>query len=468
MPIDVLPGEHGGPRTIISGPVIGIDTKSAVNLGDEATGLAENRWASLQNMRLINGQPVRMDGSTLYATSFVMPDNVAPIAAYSYTNSDGTQIWVAVSAAGIAYTVAVAGGAATFTERRNTLSAAQVFMAGIQVGDYMVLTDRTNGHWKWDGTNFIPLGAKMVSTFEASETWTGGTANTTTYRQGIQSRNAAPVDGGTVNLERTITDTNFTTGLLLAKAYPTTGTVVARIHFFVNLTNQAQLDTALSFIRFGNAADTVYFQATASLWGTLAAGWNEVFINLTAFVSTGAPVWTDIDKILIRTVDTAGGAQVSAIYDDLYITYAATEVMPPCAVNSELKSVYFAGDTTTNGRSAFQFAKAGGPDQFDATAFNQIKEKDGTNVSGMFPFYNQLFLTKENSCHSISVSLTGTVYPAYNFDLQQVTTEHGCTSHRSLLESDKKIYMHWRGRFGGTMDRRRSTCPTTWSPRYST
>jgi len=460
MPISVVAeslgqgqGTGSGRDTIITGPVVGIDTKSAVNAGDTGTATSESRWESLQNFRVVNGQPVRMDGSTLYATSFVTPDNASPLLAAPYIDADGNLVWVVITAAGTAYTVAVAGGVATFTQRFTGLSTSPLFWSSIQLGDYLIACNRTDGHWKWDDNNFLPLGARNITDCESDQDgqWTSETAEATVIKEGLQSYKRTVGAAGTAAMTFTpTTNLDLSDGLLLGKAYTEAN---AKVGFYIRVTDASEVNEASCFYEIATSSGVHELQEAANAsWYDVATGatvvfadntWFRIEIPLDEMTETGTFNLADIDSITISM--TSDGLAYDYYVDGFYIIYDT--VMPPAAVNSEFKNVYFSGDSTTNGRSAFQYAKAGAPDEYDATAFNQVKEKDGTNLSGLHPFYNQLFITKENSCHSMSVSLSGTVYPSYNFDLQQITLEHGCSSHRSLLESDKKIWMFWRGEF---------------------
>jgi hypothetical protein len=448
MPINSSQDERSGAISVgIYGPIVGIDTKSGLVLGESGTSVLPEHFESLQNMNLKNGIPVRMNGSTLFATGFVMPDGDHPVLLAQYlpsTTPTLTANYIAIGQNGIAYRVVVSGGTATFTQIRAGLTPnlSEKFWSHLQLENYLIACNRVDGHFKWDGHNFIPLGAKMISDMEPDETWTNGTAVTTAgqFREGTQGQSRQST-GTPVTITRTITDTNFLTGLLLADNYDTTGPSVARIHFFLYVPTAANVDTTNTFLRFGNAADTAYFQAAASLWGPLTNGLNEISIGLDKFVATGAPVWTDIDKITF-SFDTTG-ATMTFVVDDLYIRYSASETMPAAQVSAELKNIYMAGDGTTD-RSNLYFAKANAPDQFDPLAFLSIKANDGSNITGAKKYYNQVFLTKETSCHSLSVDIAGTIYPNYRWDRIEITTQHGCTSHRGIVEYDRQLYLPWR------------------------
>jgi hypothetical protein len=111
------------------------------------------------------------------------------------------------------------------------------------------------------------------------------------------------------------------------------------------------------------------------------------------------------------------------------------------------------GARSTADPSMFYFSRVQAPDEYSATALFPINEDDGDTVAGMHPYYNQVLITKDNTCHSVSGTVAGTVYPNYNLELILVTTEHGGSSHRALVQAGKYIYIWWRGevhRYNGT------------------
>jgi hypothetical protein len=232
---------------------------------------------------------------------------------------------------------------------------------------------------------------------------------------------------------------NLVAGLILARTYNTT---TDRISFQVNLSVAANLDTALSYVRFGDVADANYFQALASTWGTLANGWNLVRIARSDFTTTGAPNWNSIAKVTFF-VDAVAGQNVTAIFDDVYVMYNAASTMPAGQVCASWKNIVVTGRPDAN-PSDLNYSKVSAPDEYDANAVLPVDANDGAVVTGLHPYYDQLIVTKDNTVLSLAVRLEGTTYPSYTFGLKRITIEHGCSSHRSLVEAAGRVFMWWR------------------------
>lgn len=442
MPIRVIPGEGGELTVEYTGPWQGLDTESP------AMQLRENHLPGLQNVDLPAGVPTRIDGFALHATGFDTGTSVPNLLA-RYIPSSGSAFYITADESGQVYSHVSAGGAPTII-RRGLSTTTGLYWTHTQIGDFLIIANPTDGNYKWDGNRLIPLGALYVADMESGEdaTWTGGAVEATTIREGTQARTRTST-GALVTMVRDPTAAlNLIDAPLEAEDYNTT---TDRISFYINLDVAANLDTATSYVRFGNVADTVYFQAAASTWGTLANGWNLVRIARSSFTATGAPNWNSIARIGFG-IDATGANTVVAVIDDCYVIYAAADLMPSVQFVSNWKNMLL-GARSDADRSTFHYSRVSGPDQYDAAASFPISLNDGDELTGMHPYYNQVLLTKDNSCHSVGGTVAGTVYPNYNLETILVSIEHGCSSHRSLVMADNRIYMWWRGevhRYNGT------------------
>jgi hypothetical protein len=126
--------------------------------------------------------------------------------------------------------------------------------------------------------------------------------------------------------------------------------------------------------------------------------------------------------------------------------------MPSVQYVSNWKNMVL-GARSTADPSTFYFSRVSAPDEYSATASFPINEDDGDTITGLHPYYNQVFITKDNTCHSISGTVAGTVYPNYNLETILVSVEHGGSSHRALVQAGRYIYIWWRGelhRYNGT------------------
>ena len=440
--INVQADEDTGELTVsFVGPWQGIDTQSP------PMQLRENHLAAAQNVDLPAGVPTRSDGYAIHIAAFDTGTSTPNLLA-RFVPATGNAFYITADESGQVYSHVAAGGAPTVI--RTGLSATtDLYWTHTQLGNYLVIANPTDGNYKWDGTRLIALGAKYIADMETAEdaTWTSGSTSTT-VREGTQSRTHTST-GAAVTMSLTpATAWDLTDGLLDAADYSTT---TSRIHFYVNFDVAANVDTATTYIRFGNAADTAFFQATAANWGTLANGWNRVQIAKSAFATTGAPSWASIVKMTLVT-DSTGATTVIAIYDDVYLRYSDALTMPSVQHVTNWKNMILGARETAN-ISTFHFSRVSAPDEYDSAASFPIALNDGDGITGMHPYYNQVLITKDNTCHSISGTVAGTVYPNYNLETLLVTIDHGGSSHRALVQAGKYIYIWWRGevhRYNGT------------------
>lgn len=419
-------------RVEFGGPVAGLASNTS------PTEHLPNHLPDLQNVDLPGGVPTRMDGFALFSAGGTLPAGTEPtLMSRLYPSSGAAPIYVFAGRDGIIYNWT---GTAFATLRLGLSTATSVWWSWTQLSDYLIISNPTDGNFKYDGTRLIPLGAKPIANMNVTNgeaTWAGsGVTETTTIREGIEARKLTST-GAAVSMTLTpATAWNLTTGLLQATAYTTSD----YINFQVNINDTTKLDTATTYIRFGDVADANYFQLTAAGWGTLVNGWNQVHVLKSAFAITLAPDWATIAKMTITT-DATGANTVVTIYDDVYMIYAS--VMPACQIMVTWKNMAIGMSTTAN-PSDFHFSKVSGPDEWNASAVFPISQNDGQDIRGAHAFYNQIVIGKDNSVHTVGGSVAGTVYPNYRLDHILVTTEHGCSSHRSMVEAGNKIYMVWR------------------------
>lgn len=309
-----------------------------------------------------------------------------------------------------------------------------------RLADYLIVSNLVNGTFKYDGSRLLPLGAKHIADFESNETWAGDGAITTSFvKQGVQGRLFTSTGAAVTGTRTPSTALDLTDGLLEARDY----TTADLIHFWVNIDIVANLDTANTFIRFGNSADTAFFQLTAANWvsTSLVAGWNEISVLKSAFAITGAPNWNNIAKVTLQ-VDSVGASTVNVAFDDLYLRYAVA--FPGAQVLNNYRNIVWGGQTMVD-PSSIHFTKASAPDDYDNSASFLIDENDGFPVTGIGTLYNQLVPFKGHSVHSLTVDSSGKVYPAYDINITRVTREHGCSSHRSIVEVGNRLYYWFEG-----------------------
>jgi hypothetical protein len=119
------------------------------------------------------------------------------------------------------------------------------------------------------------------------------------------------------------------------------------------------------------------------------------------------------------------------------------DLMPASMVNANWKNMYFAANAAA-APSEVYYSSVSGPDEYDVDAVLAVDENDGTDVEGIFPYYDLFLIGKTNTLHTISVRLGDLLYPDYQFGLRRVTGEHGISSHRGVVEAAGRIFIWWR------------------------
>jgi hypothetical protein len=133
------------------------------------------------------------------------------------------------------------------------------------------------------------------------------------------------------------------------------------------------------------------------------------------------------------------GATINMTVDNVCETYAT--VMPPCQIVREFKGMLLGGTALD-----CYYSAVGAPDQFDSvdTSVIVLPTAHATEITGMHEYGDYMLITTDHSVHSLHVQFRNLLYPDYDFTRQEVTTEHGCTSHRSMVAAAGKVWMHWR------------------------
>ena len=392
------------------------------------TSIPEGYQPDILNMDVPAGIPETMTGSTLFATGMTISGT--PTFFGVWYNTSGTPTYVGANTTGEVYYWT--GSAWTYL--RRGLSTSTTWWSATRISDFLAMSNKNDGIWKYDGTRLLPIGAKHIADMETTETWAGsGAADTTNVKQGTQGRKLTSTGSVVTSTYTPGTALDLVNGVgPTARDYTTSDT----IHFWLYLDTAANLDTANSYIRFGNTGDTVYYQETAASWGTLVNGWNEVSMAKSIFNTTGSPNWNSIAKVTLA-VDATGATTVNATFDDLYMRYATN--MPACQVVLNFKNALI-GLNDTAGTSNVNYARVSGPDDYDALATFPVSEGDGDAIVGGRVFYDQVVVCKNNSTHSAYATFSGTSYPAYRWAQTPITYAHGCASHRSIVEAEGQLF----------------------------
>ena len=426
MGLNVDLAENGLDLTIrFSPPFRGLYSRST------PTSVPDGFLPDIVNMDIPSGIPESMIGSTLFATGMTLTGTHTMLA--TYYSSAGVPTYLGANTTGEVYYWT--GSAWTYLLRG--LSTSTLWWSDEQVGNVLVITNKNDGIFKYDGTRLLPIGAKHICDMESAEvTWAGtNSADTVNVKQGLQGRKITSTGAAVV-----VTFTPATALDLINGIGPTARdyTTADRIKFWVYIDDTTKLDTATTYIRLGNAGDTLYFQLTAANWGSLANGWNHVSVLKSAFAITGVtPVWSTIAKVSFA-VDATGANTVNATFDDMYLVYAST--MPACSVVTSFKNSLI-GMNDTSGTSNVNFARVSAPDDWDVLATFPVAENNGDAIVGGKKYYDQVVVVKDQSAHSIYATVSGTTYPAYRFSQSPITSAYGGASHRSIVEGDgAKLY----------------------------
>jgi hypothetical protein len=367
-----------------------------------------------------------------------------------HRSATGTTTYILGTTAGIIY-YWIGGATHTWTILRQGLSTtATLWWAPQRYGTDLYISNPTDGIFRYDGTNLIPVGAKSIATCESGEAadWTNETANTTDFRQGTQGMYVDSGNGAAGSVLKydpsAVMDT--LNGRGSAKQYSLLkASAVDCYHMFIKMeviSGAGTLDTANTKIVFTDtAAKSLTFpfstwKITKSITGTAADAavntFQEIFLwpTLATEVATFNPLI--LDKIEL-TVATNGGAGVRRMtIDDIYCLYGTT--MPACNYLGEWRNMLFGAIPGT-----IYFSPENAPDEYNTLASLNIKS-NGDLITGLKNFYNQLTITTETQVHTISGTVGSFAYPGYLFDINMVTDEIGCSSHRSIVKAAEKLY----------------------------
>jgi hypothetical protein len=162
--------------------------------------------------------------------------------------------------------------------------------------------------------------------------------------------------------------------------------------------------------------------------------WYEIWCEANDGTETLTFDATNIDTFAFA-VDTSAGTR-RMIVDDFYVVYAQT--MPAVQILAEWKNILFGftGDT-------YYFSPAGAPDEYDTDA-NDVLKSDGEAITAAARFFNQLTVGTDSHVFTLSGSVVNQVYPAYEFDINEVTDEFGISSHRSVIKGQNKLWWFWK------------------------
>ena len=433
------------------GPTAGIDRYS----GD--TELLKKHVPFIQNMHLEHGVPRPVNGFSLLDTGQDAEDNATPLGAGRLIEADGTETDVQVQADGVVNRWNAAGNAWVHLHTFPTTPTGNFETQDVE--DTLVFVNPGSGNWKYDGTNWLPLGSKIINTAEATTDWaltgtgqTGLAVSAVTFTFGLNSLTFDPMllnEVATLTYDPTTLDVD--TGIALARAY----TEDDRLEFWVRFTDVSSIDVTTTLVRIETSPGND-FDITADAWTdetgtviTLADNtWHRVSVVISSGTAAGTYDHTVVDNIQF-VFDTNGTGGTTVFLDQVYMSYNAGSTMPGVATVGLWEGVMFgAGATVTGDDPAnLHFTPSQAPDEYNALAFINVDSRDGGGIAGIRRFFNQLFIGKQSSIHSLGGSISGSVYPNFQYEVLDITREHGCDGHRAIAEANRKLFFTWHGEF---------------------
>lgn len=141
-----------------------------------------------------------------------------------------------------------------------------------------------------------------IRDMETDETWSAGSADTTNYREGDQSRKVAPTS-------TTYSESNSAT----------TSTLDLSSRTYIEFDYYVYDSTLTGGVRvkLGNSGLTAYY--SYEITSGFSTGWNHARVLKTAFSSTGSPSWAAIAKVAVAAKSSSATTSYVS-FDDLYAT----------------------------------------------------------------------------------------------------------------------------------------------------
>ncbi len=157
MPIDYKDEEDK------PGEILGfIHGYKGVDTNTSRIALIQDKLPDHSNMDVDGGNLSTMAGNALHDTNFVAGDNKPFLWLGQHVPASGTPVIVVGQQDGKVYSW---NGSAFTALRVGLATGASVWASHTQVGDYTMVCDPTNGNYKFDGSNYLPLGAKLLADF---------------------------------------------------------------------------------------------------------------------------------------------------------------------------------------------------------------------------------------------------------------------------------------------------------------
>lgn len=409
----------------------------------------ERTIADLTNCSIFGDLVWSALGNKKFITTAFASGSVTLLCDYRYPGAE--PVIILASTSGIVWKWDSAGG--TWVSLRSGLSTTStLWWAWQQYGTDLFITNPTDGVYRWDANTLVPVGAKPIAQCESDEAalWAGETADTTNYREGVQSMYVESAGAQTTMTYTPSTNFNAVTGRLSAADYASDKSPGTDFyHFKVMFSNTGTIDTTNTRVLMTDGdGDTLNFPYT--VWdsdrsGTaltnppVAGTWYDVYLPALDGTDSATFDASNIDTFAFAVDTSAGTLRMNV--DDFYVIYATT--MPAVSYLGEWRNILFGARTTAN-PDALYWSPTRAPDQWSALATAPIKG-GGDSITALKPFFHQLTIGTDHHVHTLSGNIIGQTYPAYLFDINEVTDEAGISSHRSIVRVNNKLYWFYLG-----------------------
>lgn len=426
------------------------DLSKGLNTMDPETKVPPGYYVDAQNMYYgTSKNPQTVLGLTRLNVTGVPSGNIVWFEPYTTTAGLTTYLVATTTGTLYRYTVSTDTWYQLLTGLDTT--AAGLRWTHVPFRSALWLSNGVDDILKWDGTNIVPGGAmwnnnstaQLVATMEASEDaeWSGGTIYTTSTKEGTQARELTSA-GVSMSLTHSA-PRDFLTGLLGAANFD------ANDDFEIWYRRTAGAGAATFRFRFGDTADTAYFQRTESL-NPAGTAWTRLRIarSLVPIVA-GAPVWSAIRKFTIFS-DTA--AQTYQ-FDWAYWRYDQDVDGPPVGDFIDVYAQQLAVAGIDSDLVLIKYSDVGTPDFFTSTntarfsGGRHIFEK-ADQITALHSYFDELIVGKVNS--SWTFSGTGS-----NTSVSALPLTIGIDSHRGVVETPWSLhYLFENNIFGARLTSR--------------
>lgn len=287
--------------------------------------------------------------------------------------------------------------------------------------------------------------ASMETQAPFSEVWSGGTDVTTAgdYKDFLHARSVSGINNMFRDyVQGTILGADFLTGLLGAPNFGSTD-------FFTIWFKPTTVAAGQTFtFRFGDNADTNRFDFTTAALTLTANEWYEYSVRRSAFATTGAPVWSLIQRFTIFS----NTAATVTIFDAGYWQYERKPTSR-AAVLEMYNNQLMLGDLY-DAKTTVKFSNVGTPDYFDpaigVARFDggrlTLGEQD--RVAALWAYFDELIVGKTSS--SWTFSGTGA-----NVSISALPLTIGVLGHRAIVETPWSLhYLYDNNIFGARLTSR--------------